>query len=308
MKFVFLDEDDIIRDKADLQALYEMGTVDIYNTPPESQEEILKRAGDADVIFFAMTKLPNELLDKLQRLKILQFLGTGVWNLVDTEYASKKGIKVLNIEGYGNNAVAEFAIASAFVLARNIVMGDRRMRNGIWSLENLEGMELQESVFGVVGTGNIGSIVAKKAAALGAKVLVHDIVKSEELIKNHGVQYTSLEELFAKSDFISIHIKATKNTYKLIDKELINSMKRNAVFINTARAEVVDNDALYEALKNKKIRGAALDVFEEEPLRDFRISNLDNVVTTPHIGFFTNKSARNMLIMAINSVLKEIKI
>jgi len=303
MKFVFLDEDDIIKDKNCLEPLYKLGTVDIYSNCPKSEKEILNRAIDADVIFFALTKFSNNLLDKLPKLKILQFLGTGMWNLVDVKYASKKGIKVLNIESYGNNAVAEYTIACAFSLARNILSAVRKMHKKIWNLEGLEGIEIQSSTFGIVGTGNIGKLVAKKAAVLGAKVLAYDIVRSKELEKDFGVKYTSLEKLFSESDFISIHLKAIKNTYKLINKKLINSMKENAFFINAARAEVVDNEALFEALANKKIKGAALDVFECEPPNDYRLIKLDNVIATPHIGFYTNKSSYNMLIMSINSVI-----
>lgn len=306
MKFVFIDEDDIIKKDSDLNPLEELGEVEVYSHPPETEKELLNRAENADVIFFALTKFSNEILDKLPKLQIMQFLGTGMWNLVDVNYARKKGIKVLNIEGYGNNAVAEYAISAAFSLARNIPEKYKEMENEMWKLGE-EGREIKGSRFGVVGTGNIGSEVAKKASLLGADVVAYDIVESDKLKEEFGVKYVSLEKLFCTSDFISLHVKAMKETYNLVNGKLINQMKKTAFFINAARADLVENDVLYEALKNEEIGGAALDVFSDEPLQDYSIAKLDNVIATPHIGFYTEQAIRNMLNMSLDSVLDEFK-
>ncbi len=305
MKFVFIDEEEIIKDETDLKPLNDLGSVTVYDNKPETEEELLKRAEGAEVIFFALTKFTKEILEQLPDLKILQFLGTGMWNLVDVDYAASKGIKVLNIEGYGNNAVAEYAIGLAFALARNIPGKDRQMRQENWDLGK-EGREISSSTFGIIGTGNIGSSVAKKALALGAEVIAYDIYEAEDL-KDRGVQYLELEELVAKSDFISLHVKATKETENLINRNLINMMKKSAFLINTARAELIDYNALYEALESKKIAGAALDVFADEPPTDFRISMLNNVITSPHRGFYTENATDNMFRMSLDSVLSELK-
>ncbi len=306
MKSVLIDMESFVSDKSLLKPLYDLGTVEIYNGYPLNEEEALKRAEGADVILFGLMQFENKLIDKLDDLKILQFVGTGVWNFVDVDYAAKKGIKVLNIEGYGNNAVAEFAIACAFNLARKISKADRLMRNEIWDSSELEGMEISGSTFGVVGTGNIGRLVAEKASALGAKVLACDIYKSEELEQKYGVEYVSMERIFLESDIISLHLKATEETYKIIDEKYINSMKSNAFLINVARAELVDNEALYRALINKKIGGAAIDVYECEPPKEFKMSKLDNVISTPHVGFYSGKATDNSVKMAIDSVIKHI--
>lgn len=304
LKFVFLDQDDIILSPEYLKPLKERGTVEIYNTLPENEEILVERAGEADVLFFATANFGPATLDRLPRLKVLQFLGTGVWNLVDMEYAHKKGIKVLNIENYGNNAVAEFTLALAFCLARNIPAGMRKMDKRVWSVTGLEGVEIEGSTFGVVGTGNIGAVVAAKASLLGARVLAYDIFEKEYLKKDYGVIYTGLDKVLKEADFLTLHLKTTPETTGLIDARFIASMKKEAFFINAARAEIVDNDALYEALRTKKLRGAALDVFTEEPPRDYRFSRLENVITTPHIGFYTRRAALKMLNMSIENALK----
>ncbi len=304
MKFLFLDQDDTIVSDRYLKPLRERGEVEIYSTIPGDDDEVVERAAGADVIFFAKTVFTPALINRLPKLKILQFLGTGVWNLVDVEYAENKGIQVLNIEGYGNNAVAEYAIGLAFSLARHIPRADRMMREKHWTLAGLRGTEIGNCVFGVVGTGNIGYLVAQKASLLGAKVLAHDLYENDDLKAGYKVEYTTLEHLAGEADFLTLHLKTTPQTEMIISRAVLDRMKQNACLINVARADLVDNEALYEALKNKKIGGAALDVFEEEPPRDYSFSELDNVITSPHIGFYTDAAVLNMLAGYVDNVIK----
>lgn len=303
MKFIFLDQDITIISPSYLDPLKERGTVEIYNTIPENEEQVVERAREADVIFFATTKITNEILDRLPKLKILQFLGTGVWNLVDMDYAEKKGVTVLNIEGYGNNAVAEYALALAFSLARNIPQAAEKMANREWSLKGLAGVEIQGSTFGVIGTGNIGAVVARKASLLGARVFAFDIFEQEGLKKDYGVQYVSLEKVVTEADFLTLHLKTTPKTRHIMNRNMIMSMKKSAFLINVARADLVDNDALYEALQEKRIRGAALDVFDIEPPKDYRFTDLKNVITSPHMGFYTDKAVITMLTGYVRNVI-----
>ena len=303
MKFIFLDQDDTIISPAFLDPLKERGTVEIFSTIPENEDQVVERALDADVIFFATTKITKEILSRLPKLKILQFLGTGVWNLVDMDYAKEKGITVLNIEGYGNNAVAEYALALAFSLARNIPQAAEKMANREWTLKGLTGVEIQSSTFGVIGTGNIGAVVARKASLLGARVLAFDIFEQEGLKNDYGVQYTSLEKVVREADFLTLHLKTSPQTRHIINRDLIFSMKKNAFLINVARADLGDNDALYEALQGKRIRGAALDVFDIEPPKDYRFTDLANVITSPHMGFYTDKAVITMLTGYVQNVI-----
>ncbi|NYB72650.1 hypothetical protein HZF24_00685 [Sedimentibacter hydroxybenzoicus DSM 7310] len=304
MKICIIDAKCFISDEHLIEPLYQIGEVAVFDGIPESVEEVLLRAHDADIIMFALMQFTNEMLDKLPDLKVLQFIGTGMWNFVDVEYATQKGIEVLNIEGYGNNAVAEFALSCAFSLARKITAADKNLKERKWTQENMEGMEIEESVLGVIGTGNIGSIVAKKASLLGADVLACDIYESEELKTKYNVRYVPLEEIFSKSDIISLHMKATKENEGIINRTLLSLMKENSYFINVARAELVDNEALYELLKDGKISGAAVDVYDCEPPKDYRLSDLSNVIATPHIGFYTGKANNNSITMSVNSVAK----
>lgn len=303
MNICIIDAKQFIKDENLLLPLYEIGSVSSYEGIPESFDQVIERGKDADIILFAVMSFTNEMLDNLPNLKVLQFIGTGMWNFVDVEYAAKKGIKVLNIEGYGNNAVAEFALGCVFSLARKITQADRLLKKHTWSTDNLEGIEIEGSTFGVVGTGNIGSIVAKKAHILGAHVLACDIYESDELKNKYGIKYVSLEEIFENSDIISIHMKATKENEKIIGKELFSKMKKGSLFINVARAELVDNKVLYEVLSNGQIAGAAIDVYESEPPADYSLPELNNVIATPHIGFYTKKANDNSIKLSVKSVL-----
>lgn len=304
MKICIIDAKCFITDEDLIEPLYQIGEISVFDGIPESVEEVVARARDADIIMFALMQFSNKMLDSLPNLKILQFIGTGMWNFVDVEYANQKGIEVLNTEGYGNNAVAEFALSCAFSLARKITSANKNLKERNWTQENMEGMEIEGAVLGVIGTGNIGSIVAKKASLLGADVLACDIYESEELKTKYNVRYVQFEEIFSKSDIISLHMKATKENEGIISRALLSLMKENSYFINVARAELVDNEALYDLLKDGKISGAAVDVYDCEPPKDYRLSDLPNVIATPHIGFYTSKANNNSITMSVNSVVK----
>ncbi len=307
MKIVFLDQEESIPSSSYLDPLRKWGEVVLYDNIPEDRDEVVRRAAEAEVIFFATTNFDADLFDRLPRLKVLQFLGTGVWNLVDMEAAKKRGISVLNIEGYGNNAVAEYTLALALSLARKLPQAQKRMEGEEWSLEGLVGMEIEGSCFAVLGTGNIGSVVASKASLLGARVLAHDLVEREWLCQEYGVEYVGLEELVSRADFLTLHLKTTPETHQIIDALLLERMKPTAYLINVARAQLVDNEALYKALLEERLGGAALDVFENEPPIDYRFSKLKNCITTPHMGFFTHRAVEKMMAGSIDKVVNKLK-
>ena len=307
MKTCFIDSKDFVRLDSFIQPLKELGEVTLYSGIPASVDEAVERAKDADAIVFCNMEIREELIRRLPNLKIIQFMGTGVTNFVDMEAAEARGIKVLNIEGYGNNAVAEFAIMAAFGAARQIALCNKLVRTGGFISDETEGMEIAGCKYGVVGTGNIGALVAKKAIALGAEVVAFDIFQNQELINEYGVKYISLEEIFAECDVISLHLKVTDKTENIVSRELIDTMKSNAVLINIARAELVDDDALYDALKEKRIRGAAIDVYRQEPPKDLKYAELDNVLLSPHVGFYTQKANDNSVVLAVESILRNLK-
>lgn len=273
-----------------------------------TDEEKIELAKDAEVVFFGSTFLKREIIEKLPALKCLQFIGSGVRNYVDVDFCESRGIKVLNVEEYGSNSVAEFALGMILSCLRGIPGADAQMKSGKWAPEQFEGGEIEGSTIGVLGTGKIGARVIKKLYALDAgKIIAFDLYQNEDLIKNYGVVYKSLEEIFRESDIITIHLKYYPETYQIVSKELIGLMKGDAFLINTARAELVDYGALMESLKEKRIKGAAIDVFYEEPVRDFSLCKLENLIATPHLGFFSRKSKYNLIKNAVASVISHIE-
>lgn len=309
MKVCLIDAGVFIEDEKLISPLYSLGEVSIFEGIPKDIDEVVSRGYDAEVIAFGLMQFTNEMIDRLPNLKVLQFIGTGVWNFVDVDYASKKGIKVLNIDGYGSNAVAEFAISLAFAHAKKIVPADKVLKNKHWNIDNLKGIEIQNATFGIVGTGNIGSLVAKKASLLGANVIACDIYENQDLKDNFNVKYVTFEELFSKSDIVSLHLKATKENEKIINKDYFSLMKKDSIFINVARAELVNSHDLYDVLVNGNLGAAAIDVYESEPptLKDYKISDLDNVIATPHIAYYTQEANDNSIVMMVESILNSFK-
>ena len=313
MKIVFSDQaifEEYVPYLDALRPLEGKCEITAYDESPVDEETRYERLKDAEIIVFGVHKFENAFLERLKRLKnlkMLQFMGTGYANFADPEYCDRAGIILAGTEDYGSNAVAEYAIAQVFTLARNTARADRYMRDGRWIYDGLEGVEIEGSTFGVLGTGNIGRLVAQKAHALGAKVIANDVFESDEL-KGCGIPYVGLEELFERSDILSVHVKYLSATKGMVSATLIRRMKRGALFVNCSRAEVVDYDALTTALSEGTIAGAALDVFYDEPLGDFSICRLPNVVTSPHIGYFTGKAKGKCLRMCIDSIAERMKL
>ena len=305
MVICLLDSGQFVSDPALLDPLRALGEVRVFSGLPATEDELVERASGADVVAWCITQIPDSALDRLPKLRLLQFIGTGMWNFVNVDYANKKGVRCLNIDAYGSNAVAEFAVSLTMALLRNIVPAAQRIRQRLWDMDGLGGREIASSTVGVIGTGSIGKLVARKFLGLGAKVIAHDIFENEEL-KAKGVEYVSVEELFRRADVITIHMKATPENVGFVSAKLLALMKPDAVFINVSRAELVDGKALYEALSEKRIGGAAVDVYEGEPLNDddFRLVSLPNVIGTPHIGFYTGQSNDNAVRLSVESIVR----
>jgi len=240
---------------------------------------------DADALITrSATFVTEELLSHAPRLKLVARAGVGLDN-VDAEACRKRGIKVVNTPGAPTNSVSELALAMMFAIARKIPKADGSMKNKTWIKKELVGAELAGKTLGIVGLGRIGASLAIKASALGMRVLYYD-PKQDGSAMGRKV---SLDEIFMSSDYISLHVPLVPETKGLINAAAIAKMKSSAVIVNTARGGLVDEDALYAALKEKKIKGAALDVYPQEPYNG-RLCELDNVVLTPHIGGSTKEA------------------
>lgn len=308
MKICFIDAGIFIEKEELLNPLREIGEVSVYHGIPADADEVEARGKGADVIAFGLMQFTHEMIDRLPDLKVLQFIGTGVRNFVDVEYARSRGICVKNIEGYGSNAVAEFAVALGMAAARKVMAADRILKTDNWSIEGLLGMEIRGSVVGVVGTGSIGKLVAEKYAALGAEVIACDIYENTDLKENLNVKYMTMEEVFAKADLVTLHMKVTEENERIVGREILSKMKNEAILINVARAELVDTEALKEALDSGRIGCAAIDVYDFEPPAeaDRRLARRDNVIATPHIGYYTQQANDNSIIMTVNSILESV--
>ena len=307
MKICLIDAGIYIDKPELLGALEAIGEVSVYEGLPTSVDEVVERAGDADVIAFGLMQFTNEMLDKLPKLKVLQFIGTGVWNFVDVKYA-EKSIKVLNIDGYGSNAVAEFAVSMAMALSKKLTMANSVLKEKRWSIEGLMGKEIAGCTVGVVGTGNIGRLTAEKFIALGAEVIACDIFESDYLKEKYNVKYVSMKELFEKSDIVTLHMKVTPENERTIDTGYFNIMKDGALLVNVARAELVNTKDLAEALKKGKPAAAAIDVYDSEPPReaDMALAGLENVIATPHIAYNTQEAVDKSIIMTVESIIKAV--
>lgn len=231
------------------------------------------------------TKIRQPLIDVCPNLKVIVRGGVGLDN-IDAEYARSKGITVMNTPQASSASVAELAIGYMFALARSIYKATETMKAGKWEKKAFEGTELGGKTLGLIGVGNIGKETAKRALALGMKVIAYDPYVTEV----PGVQMVGLDELLAQSDYISLHLPKTKESAGMIGKAQFEKMKTGVYIVNCARGGIVDEEALYEALTSGKVAGAALDVFAEEPPTDWKLVQLDNVICSPHIGAATKEA------------------
>lgn len=239
------------------------------------------------------TKVTAKLLEAADNLKVVARAGIGVDN-VEIPAASQKGVIVMNTP-FGNMiTTAEHAIAMMFSVARQIPEASASTQAGKWEKSKFMGVELTNKTLGVIGAGNIGGIVCERAVGLKMKVIAYDPFLSDERAAVLGVTKVELDELFARADFITLHVPLTDKTRKIIDADAITKMKDGVRIINCARGGLVDEAALADALKTGKVAGAAFDVFEVEPAKDSPLFNLPNVVCTPHLGASTTEAQENV--------------
>ena len=260
-----------------------------YTTKETDQDKLLARVKDADILMLANQPLSAAIIEQCPNLKLIDIAFTGV-DHVGLEAARARGILACNAAGYSTNAVAELTFGLAISAIRNIVAVDARCR-AAGTKDGLVGFELFGKTFGVVGTGAIGSRVAKIAQAFGCRVLAYSRTVKPELEKD-GVEYVDLDTLLSQSDFVSLHVPMTTATAKMINAASIAKMKHGAVIINCARGGVVDSEALADALNSGKLAAAGIDVFENEPplAVEHPLLHAKNTVGTPHVAFASKEA------------------
>ena len=263
----------------------------IGKTPTELEKIIQKYDG---IVVRSNTKITASLLDKATKLKVIGRAGVGVDN-IDIMAASSKGIVVMNTP-FGNSiTTAEHTIAMILSLARQIPQANYSTKSGKWEKTKFVGQEITGKVLGLIGVGNIGSIVASRAVGLSMRVFAYDPYLSDDQAKKIGVIKTeSLQELLKNSDFVSLHLPLTKNTVNFISSSELTIMKPGARLVNCARGGLVDEAAVFNAISSGHLSGAAFDVFQEEPAVKNPLFSLDNVICTPHLGASTKEAQENV--------------
>ncbi|MFX0086062.1 MAG: hydroxyacid dehydrogenase [Candidatus Hodarchaeota archaeon] len=256
-----------------------------------SPDELLSEINNFDAIIVrSATKIPREVIKNGLRLKVIGRAGVGVDN-IDVKAASEKGIFVVNSPRASTITVAEMTFAFLLALSRKIVHATNETKNGEWPKKHLKGVELYGKILGFVGCGRIGAEVVSRAHAFGMRCLVYDPYLPPEIFAKMGVEkIENLDYLFQESDYITIHALLTDETRGMIGWKELESMKSTAYIVNCARGGIIDEDALYKALKNGKIAGAALDVFSVEPAKQNKLFELDNFYASPHIGASTKEA------------------
>jgi len=229
------------------------------------------------------------LLAHANKLRVIGRAGVGVDN-IELESATRKGIAVMNTPGANATAVAEHTLAMMLALARHLCLANELTHAGKWEKKSLQGTELRGKTLGIVGVGRIGIEVAHRAQAFGMEVIAHDPFVSTTVAKERGIRMETLDELYAKADYLTLHAGLTLQTTGMINAESLRRMKRGLRLVNCARGELVDEAALAEALRHGRIAGAALDVFSEEPLNNSPLQHMSNVILTPHIGGSTHEA------------------
>ncbi len=259
--------------------------------PDITADGLLEKAGEYEIIVVrGRTKVTADVMQKATKCEVVARVGVGLDN-VDGKAAAERGIRVINAVEGAMNAVAELVISHMLTLARGTARGDRGMREGRWLKKDLKGTELRGKYLGIVGVGNIGKRLGRLARAFNMNIIGYDVVPIDPEFSNEvGLMKADLSTLLQSSDYVSLHVPLLESTRHLINSENMSKMKKTACLINTSRGGTVDEDALYKALREGRLGGAALDVFEVEPVVDTPLAELDNVILTPHIGAQTHEA------------------
>lgn len=303
-------------DQEVFEKLQKVSELEVHPNKKCSQEEIKRLLPKVSgMIIRSATTVNKEYIDHAPNLKYIIRAGEGTDN-IDKAYCHEKGIKVSNTPGANNNSAAEHALALMMTVLRKTAWADASMKGGLWDKNSFTGNELTNKTIGIMGFGRIGQLLCKRLQGFEPKVLFFDPFLKDSPF-DYAARVETLEELFSQSDVISIHTPLLEQTKGSVNAALLSKMKPHAVLVNAARGKIVDENALYEALKNKKIRGAGFDVFANEPLEDNSpLRQLDNVVLTPHLGGSTEEAQLRVGEMAYhqmkeffvnNNLLNEVK-
>lgn len=279
----------------------------IYNTSgkPFTSQELIPLLADIDGIIAGLDDINATALKHANRLKVISRYGVGL-NNVDLEYAKKKGISVTYTPGANSSSVADLTVIFILLLCRPVCSASVKTRQGEWP--RTSGLGLEGKTVGLYGFGAIGKEVSKRLAGFGCRVLAYDLMPDKNLAKSLGVRLVNEDDLLSQSDFFSLHVPVTPSNLNLVNTEFIHRMKKGAYLINTARGELVDDDALCTAIQSGYLAGAALDTFKKEPInQDNPLLKLPQVIITPHMAAHTDSAINAMGWMSMNDCLAVLK-
>lgn len=279
--------------------------IDIDIRTKHSEEELIEMIPEYDaMIVRSATKVTPPVIEAAKNMKIIARAGAG-YNNIDVDACNKKGIAVIITPTGNTNAVIELTLGLMLNWVRHISKANQSMKKGKWEKKNLKGTELKGKTLGILGIGRIGAGVAKICQAFGMKTIAYDVYVTKEFAQSIGVElYDDLNKFLSQVDFLSLHVPVTDSTRGMIGKEQFEIMKNTAVVVNCARGAVINEKDLYDALVNKKIGGACIDVYSKEPatIEDFPYIGLDNVVCTPHLGASSEEAQVNVALLAANHI------
>ena len=259
-------------------------------TADQLNGNLAEQLGDADALVVrSAVNVDVELLKHARKLRVIGRAGVGVDN-IDLEAATRQGIAVMNTPGANAVAVAEHTLGLMLALARHLCRADSGMHAGKWEKKSLQGSELHGKTLGIIGLGKVGLEVAKRARAFGMELAAHDPFVSAGVVRELKIRMTTLDELYAASDYISLHVGLTAQTAGMINRNSLAKMKAGVQLVNCARGELIDEAALAAALRAGQVSGVALDVFAEEPPNNSDLLKLPNVIATPHVAGVTDRS------------------
>jgi len=291
-----------------LKEILEKNGLKVTYEPEITPEQIAEKIGTFEVVVVrSRTKMTRELVEKADKCQIIARVGVGLDN-IDQDAAKEKNIRVINAVEGAITAVAELVVGLMLSMAREIPRADREIRNGNWIKKELMGSELKGKYLGIVGLGNIGKRLGRLARALNTNIIGYDVVPiDDEFSKEVGLMKADLDTLLSSADYVSFHVPLLDSTRHMINAEKLKMMKNTARIINTSRGGVIDEEALYNSLKDGSLAGAALDVFEVEPATENKLITLPNFIATPHTGAQTKEAqllAANIIAEKIIQILR----
>jgi phosphoglycerate dehydrogenase-like enzyme len=302
MKIVVVDH--IYLEREHIQRLQSIGDLEVFKDLPKTPDELKERIKEADIVIVGWSIFTKDVIKSSEKLKMVSIWAT-TCHYVNLQTAWGRGVVVTHVPGYATEAVAEHAFALLLAAIRKLRVADDHVRRGDFNWRSFEGIELAGKTLGIVGTGSIGCRVAEIGKAFRMQILGFDKYPNLKRAEEIGMKYFDLQVLLEQSDIVTVHVPLVSETERLMGKKEIEAMKNGAILINTSQGRVLDEKALFDALKSRKLSCAGLDVFEEEPpAKDNPLFTLDNVTLSPHCGFHTVEAAKRCTDICIDNIMR----